>query len=199
MESTSVGDSMKELKLAITPAQVEEAKEKQAEFDAQKTYNKFVCKTNYIGLLGEMVFNDYLTSTGAKFEWVQFTKQGWNDPDFIIGGKSIDLKTTFSPVMWMQKEKWDIYLYAHLSKDEKTLTIKGWLPKEEITKAKASGKGCKIVNRGSRQDWIFMPTDMYNIEWLSFILEESVSAPEEVIIFQKIIQKKKGEEDDSEE
>jgi len=160
---------MMELTLAITPEQIQDAKRLQAEFDSQKTYNKFKCTTNYVGLLGEMIFNQYLEEQGVDFRWVEFNKTGWNDPDFIIGGKSIDLKTTFSDVMWIQKEKFDIYLFAQINKTESELTLKGWLPKEEITKAKETGQGCKIVKRGDRKDWIFAPIDMYNIEWLSFI------------------------------
>ena len=160
---------MMELRLDISPLQVAAAKSEQQKFDAQKTYNKFSCKTNYIGLLGEMVLNEYLQDQGTDFEWVKFNKQGWNDPDFIIGGKTIDLKTTFSDVMWVQQEKFDIYLYAQINKEESQLMIKGWLPKEEIAKAKESGIGCKVVTRGERADWIFEPVDMYNIEWLSFI------------------------------
>jgi len=160
---------MKEIKLPISLEQLLAAKKQQEEFDAQKTYNKFKCKTNYIGLLGEMVLNDYLTENDIDFEWVKFNKQGWNDPDFIIGGQTIDLKTTFSDVMWIQDEKFDIYLYAQINKGQNELTLKGWLPKEEITKSKENGINCKKVTRGDRHDWIFDPLDMYDIEWLSFV------------------------------
>jgi len=160
---------MKELTLPISLDQLLSAKKQQKEFDAQKTYNKFNCNTNYIGLLGEMVLNDYLQENNVDFKWVQFTKSGWNDPDFVIANKTIDLKTTFSDVMWIQKEKFDIYLYARINKDQSELTLKGWLSKEEITKSKASGNNCKKVTRGHRHDWVFAPSDMFDIESLSFM------------------------------
>lgn len=166
--------TMGELRLNITEEQVEEAKQQQTIFDAQKTYNKFECKTNYIGLLGEMVFNDYLKNAGVDFEWVKFNKQGWNDPDFNIGGKSIDLKTTFSEVMWMQKPKFDIYIYGHLNKEENCLVLKGWLTKEEIKRCQESGEGCKIIERefgdSIRKDYIFETTAMYDIDWLLYFM-----------------------------
>ena len=63
---------MKELKLPISLEQLLSAKKQQKEFDAQKTYDKFKCDTNYIGLLGEMVLNDYLEAEGVDFKWVKF-------------------------------------------------------------------------------------------------------------------------------
>ena len=160
---------MRELKLPISLDLLLSAKKQQKEFDAQKTYNKFNCNTNYIGLLGEMVLNEYLNKQNVDFKWVQFNKQGWNDPDFIINNKTIDLKTTFSDVMWIQKEKFDIYLYAQINKDQSELTLKGWLSKEEITKSKTDGINCKKVTRDNRHDWIFEPSNMFDIESLSFI------------------------------
>jgi len=160
---------MRELKLPISLEQLLSAKKQQKEFDAQKTYDKFKCDTNYIGLLGEMVLNDYLEAEGVDFKWVKFNKQGWNDPDFVIDNKTIDLKTTFSDVMWIQKEKFDIYLYAQINKGQNELTLKGWLSKEEIEKNKKDGINCKKVTRGNRHDWVFEPADMFDIEWLSFI------------------------------
>ncbi len=67
---------MNELTIPISLEQLLSAKQQQKEFDAQKTYNKFKCNTNYIGLLGEMVLNDYLEAEGIDFKWVKFNKQG---------------------------------------------------------------------------------------------------------------------------
>ena len=71
--------------------------------------------------------------------------------------------------MWIQKEKFDIYLYAQINREQNELTLKGWLPKDEITKSKQTGVNCKKVTRGNRHDWVFEPADMFDIEWLSFI------------------------------
>ncbi len=108
---------MPNLILYINDSQVQKAKNEQKKFDSQKTYDKFKCKTNYIGYLGELVFNEYLKTTPHKFEWVCYTKKSWKNPDFIINGKSVDLKTTFSDSMWIQNEKFDTYIYAQINKD----------------------------------------------------------------------------------
>jgi len=145
-----------EIRIEIRPEQIVAAKAEQKKFDAQKTHNKFNCDTNYIGLLGEMVFNDYLKTKGLDYVWYQYTKQGWDEPDFKINNKTVDLKTTFSEVMWIQKEKFDIYLYAQINKAQTLLKIKGWLSLEEIKEAK-NKKTCKVVKRGSRRDYVFEP------------------------------------------
>tara|TARA_R110001599_G_scaffold123981_3_gene296449 strand:- start:32 stop:541 length:510 start_codon:yes stop_codon:yes gene_type:complete len=147
---------MGEIRIEIRPEQIIKAKQEQKVFDAQKTHNKFNCNTNYIGLLGEMVFNDYLTTKNFDYTWFQYTKQGWNEPDFKINGKTIDLKTTFSEVMWIQKEKFDIYIYAQINKSQTLLKIKGWLSLEDIKDAKMK-KNCKIVKRENRIDYVFEP------------------------------------------
>jgi len=79
------------LLINIKPEEVLEAKEKIKEFDAQKTYNKFKCNNNFIGLLGEIVFDRYLTEQNIKHEWVGFIKKDYNQPDFRINNVSLDL------------------------------------------------------------------------------------------------------------
>jgi len=145
---------MPNLILDISNDQLNKAKEEQIKFDSQKTHNKFKCKTNYIGYLGELVFNEYLKTTPYKFEWICYTKKGWDSPDFIINGKSVDLKTTFSDSMWIQDEKFDTYVYAQISKDETQIEIKGWLSKEDITSMKQKNL-CKLVKRDNRIDYVF--------------------------------------------
>lgn len=156
---------MKPIRLEITPEDVEKAKWEQETFDAQKTHNKFACNTNYIGYLGEMIFNDYLQSTNHDYEWLQFTKQEWDDPDFIIGSKTVDLKTTFHPMMWMQKEVHDIYVYAQMANDLSYMEIRGWYSKEEITQMKKMGN-YQTVERSGRVDYLFNPLFMNPLESL---------------------------------
>ena len=145
---------MPNLILDISSSQLQKAKEEQIKFDSQKTHNKFKCKTNYIGYLGELVFNEYLKTTRHKFEWICYTKKGWDSPDFIINGRSVDLKTTFSDSMWIQNEKFDTYVYAQISKDETQMEIKGWLSKEDITSMKQKNL-CELVKRDNRIDYVF--------------------------------------------
>ena len=71
---------MLNLILDINSSQLQKAKEEQIKFDKQKTHDKFKCKTNYIGYLGELVFNEYLKTTPHKFEWICYTKKGWDSP-----------------------------------------------------------------------------------------------------------------------
>jgi len=68
----------------IKEKDLNKAKEETKVFDLQKTYNKFVCNHNYIGLLGEMVLDQHLKDKDINHTWVQFTKKGWSEPDFII-------------------------------------------------------------------------------------------------------------------
>jgi len=152
---------MGEIRIEIRPDQISQAKTEQKRFDAQKTHNKFKCETNYVGLLGEMILDDYLKSNGFDYEWYQYTKQGWNEPDFKINNKTVDLKTTFSDVMWIQQEKFDVYIYAQINKAQTLLKIKGWLTLDEIKEAKRKNN-CRIVKRGSRKDYVFEPHFMNN-------------------------------------
>lgn len=154
------------MRIAIKQEEVEQAKKIMAEFDKQKTYNKFNCKTNYIGLLGEMVFNRHLNEQAIKHEWIDFVKQGWNTADFIINGKTFDLKTTYSDSMWYQIPKFDVYIYAQITKDDKFLLVNSWMTKEMLEQAKSSGKA-KTVTRGSRVDYVIPPKHMLPITWLT--------------------------------
>jgi hypothetical protein len=153
------------MKLSITPEQVAWAKKEQAKFDAQKTHNKFKCSTNYIGLLGEVVFDQFLKDYGIEYKWIKFTKKGWKDPDFIIKNKSVDLKTTFSDSMWIQQEKFDYYIYARINEEETELDVQGWMSKYDITECK-NNKACEIVTRNGRQDYVFSTNLMKNINTL---------------------------------
>ena len=140
--------------LRINPEQVDIAKREQEKFDLQKTHNKFKCKTNYIGYLGELIFNEYLKAIGIEYEWICFTKKGWDSHDFIIKGKKVDLKTTFSDSMWIQDEKFDTYIYAQINKNETQMAVIGWLSKKDITEMKEKNL-CDVVKRGNRKDYVF--------------------------------------------
>tara|TARA_R110000803_G_C11716339_1_gene287601 strand:- start:3 stop:482 length:480 start_codon:yes stop_codon:yes gene_type:complete len=153
---------LNQIDIPIRLNQIRAAKLEQEKFDLQKTYDKFKCDTNYIGLLGEMVFNEFLKTKAYDFKWFEFTKQGWDDPDFIINNKTVDLKTTFSDSMWIQQEKFDVYIYAQINKAEDVLSIKGWLTKDNIRKAKEKHQ-CNIVRRDGRVDYVFKQHHMRDI------------------------------------
>ena len=155
----------------IDPTMLEDAIAIQFEFDSQKTHDKFQCSKNYIGVLGEMVLNKYLTENkqaNDEIEWVKFVKPRFSEPDFIINGVTIDLKTTTNDSMWMQKPKHDIYIYAQMDKDDSRMTLKGWLSKDDIESRMESGE-CNIVHRAERMDWLFSHSEMRDLRLLPYL------------------------------
>jgi len=154
--------------IKINQEEVDESKRLTKVFDSVKTYEKFVCKTNYIGILGEMVFNRYLNEQHIEHYWHKFIKQGWNKPDFNINDKTIDLKTTYSDLMWFQQPKFDIYIYAQITSDDKYLHVKGWMTKQGLERAQKNNKA-NIVKRGSRIDYVIPPNKMLPISLLSVV------------------------------
>ena len=148
--------------LPITKTQVDIARHTQNKFNKNKIYDKFKCDTAYVGQLGEMVFNDFLKQTGKEFKWVQFDKKNYNEPDFIIKDKSVDLKTTFSDSMWIQQEKFDVYIYSQVNKELDKLMLKGWLYKKDITKLKESNQ-CDTRARENGTDYIISQSNMKDI------------------------------------
>jgi hypothetical protein len=112
-----------------------------------------------------MVFNDFLQQTDKEYRWVQFDKKNYNEPDFIIKGKSVDLKTTFSDSMWIQQEKFDVYIYAQINKKLDKLMIKGWLNKKDITKLKENNQ-CDTRVREKGIDYIISQSNMKDIHMI---------------------------------
>lgn len=151
--------------LPITEHQIKVSKETQANFNKNKIYDKFKCNTAYVGYLGEMVFDEFLQQTDKEYRWVQFDKKNYNEPDFIIKGKSVDLKTTFSDSMWIQQEKFDVYIYAQVNKELDKLMIKGWLNKKDITKLKENNQ-CDTRVREKGIDYIISQSNMKDIHMI---------------------------------
>jgi len=151
--------------LPITEHQIKVSKETQANFNQNKIYDKFKCDTAYVGYLGEMVFDEFLRQTDKEYKWVQFDKKNYNEPDFIIKGKSVDLKTTFSDSMWIQQEKFDVYIYAQVNKELNKLMIKGWLNKKDITKLKENNQ-CDTRVREKGVDYIISQLNMKDIHMI---------------------------------
>ena len=67
------------IKIPINPEYIEWAKEETRKFDAQKTYNKFECSRNYIGVLGERVLHEWMDSFKIPHEWIEFNKMRWEE------------------------------------------------------------------------------------------------------------------------
>jgi len=153
--------------LQITDKDIITAKRLIAEFDKQKTYDKFKCNINYKGLLGEMILHKYLSNNNIPHRWIDFNKAGWNDPDFIIDGLKIDLKTTSTDDLWFNKIQHDVYILAGISDDDKTLTIVGWITNELLSDTKTNGLANK-VNKPNRTVYALSIDHILPIELLSY-------------------------------
>jgi hypothetical protein len=151
--------------IPINPADIKEAKEQQIQFDKQKSHDKFVCSTNYIGLLGEITLHKYLEYNNIEHLWINFIKKDYTKPDFIINNKTIDLKCTYSDSLWIQEPKFDIYMYSQITKDEQFMVIKGVM-QGCVLQNSIVDKSAKQVRRGNRVDYVFPQSSMLPVESL---------------------------------
>lgn len=125
---------MADIIIHIKQEEVEKAKQISLLFDQQKTHNKFVCHDNYIGFLGELVLDRYLTEKSIPHQWVDFVKDNWDQPDFIIHGNTYDLKTTRSRSLWFTKPIYDYYIGAYIPHGDRYLVLKGMVKRENMMK-----------------------------------------------------------------
>ena len=136
------------------------AKELMLEFDKQKTYDKFVCKHNYIGLLGEMIFDRYMRDNNVSCEWIPFVKKGCNQPDFILNNdKTIDIKTSYKDGLWFTQPKYDIYILCILNSNNSKINIYGYITKKEMIEAIKSGVAKQVPYKG-RKDYVISAEDL---------------------------------------
>lgn len=161
------------IKIPILPEEIIEAKEKTKEFDEQKTYDKFECKNNYIGLLGEMVFNRWLNEKNIKHEWVNFIKKDYNTEDFIINDQKVDLKTTFHSKLFIQEPRFDIYILGRLNPDMKELIVISYIELDKLKNLITKGKA-EVWSREEygRTDFVISISQMKPIEEFFGIKEE---------------------------
>lgn len=148
--------------LTVEDKDIQLAKQMTADFDKKKTYNKFNSSNNYIGILGELLLDRYLTEQGIVHNWLGVSKGVMNSADFIIDNQTIDLKTTYSDSFWFQKPVHNIYIYAHLSKDNKTITYKAFITKEEIAEH-IFKKTAQVVVRYGRVDYTLKVDQMHDL------------------------------------
>ena len=153
------------IKIPIDRADIDFAKEETKKFDAQKIYDKTVRRpeVNYIGLLGEITFHKWLKKQGIKHKWIEFTKKAWEEPDFIIGGKAVDLKTSFDTKMWIQEPKFYYYIFARVNEDMKYLYVIGIISKRTIDTLMKKG-GLIKFERPNRIDYHVYLAQMKSIE-----------------------------------
>ena len=152
------------MRIKIYPREVILARNRTKQFDKQKTFNKFVCKNNYIGYLGELVLHRYLNECNIEHEWVPFIKQGTESADFIIDGRAIDLKCSTSGELWVTPHTpHDIYISAQITPACDYLYINGWLGRDILNKVKYNH--ARKVVRGSRTAYVIsnaylLPVDL---------------------------------------
>lgn len=147
------------IQIDVKPEEVEQAKRMAIEFDAVKHYEKFKCKNNYIGILGEIVFHRYLTEQGVDHEWSDFIQPDMSRYDFKIHGHTVDLKTTYTDGLWFQKPKFDIYVMAKMFKNNKVMVIRGWMTREQMIDALNNGDA-EAIKREFRTDYVI---DFYKL------------------------------------
>lgn len=160
------------IKIPISVDDVQIAKDTIKLFDEQKTHDKFLCENNYLGVLGEMVFKRFLKEQGIVFSSFPFVKKNWDEPDFIIKGKGVDLKTTFDTCLWAQNGKFDEYIFSRINSFEMNeLILIGVITGKKIQRMIDEGTANKVTrfaNTNPRDDYVFFIKDMKLIEdWLS--------------------------------
>lgn len=128
------------IKIPIPDDYIEWAKKETDTFDDQKTYNKFQCDNNFIGILGERVLHEWLESLEVPHEWVELIKQQWNEPDFKIAGKTFDLKTTIDTKMWLQNPVHDYYIFSRVNDDMENLILVSYIKKEKLLRLIKKGE-----------------------------------------------------------
>lgn len=127
------------IRIPITPQEIERAKELTKDFDSQKTFNKYECNNNYLGILGEIKFNELLNKENINHRWIGFIKKNWNEPDFIIGSIGMDIKTTFGFELMVQSPKFDMYIFSRVNEDLKEHLIIGGITKASIERLITNG------------------------------------------------------------
>ena len=132
--------------IPISAKDIEWAKQKTIEFDAQKTHNKYDCEHNYFGILGEKILNDWLNKYNVPHEWVDFIKTDYNSPDFIINDFSIDLKTTIGTALIVSKIQFDYYIFSRVNEDVKELFLISFISGDRLRKLIDQNK-CNILQK----------------------------------------------------
>ena len=141
------------IRIVVFDELINQAKEITKQFDAQKDYEKFECSNNWYGILGELIFKNYLEENKIPFNHIDFVKKGWEDPDFIINGKKIDVKTTKDYNLFIPENqksgKYDYYVLITFCEETNTAYIQGYITDKKAisTKLKCEhhGKTYKII------------------------------------------------------
>lgn len=129
----------------VTPSQLALALQMQEEFNRIKVSNKFPNRpTDFHGVLGEIMFEQWLKDRGIEHKWEEFLTTNTKDPDFTFknGSIGLDVKCTRFRKLYWQKVWWDYYVLIRpiefqnndVTKPTK-VKIVGWMPKDELIQA----------------------------------------------------------------
>jgi hypothetical protein len=152
------------MRFPIFNREIEQAKSIAKDFNAQKTYNKFECHNNYIGFLGEIAFAKLLKLNDIEYTWINLVKPNWDNPDFIIGGKTFDIKTTTGDSLWIQEPKWDYYILANYVPLQNHIDFLGYIYKDRLTNIISNNP--RVVVRENRSDYVLDYTKLSGINML---------------------------------
>ena len=155
------------IKIPVSNSDIDYCRGTIVEFDGIKTYNKLECRNNWIGLLGEKKFHQWLNSEGIEASWENFVKKGWDEPDFIIKKEfkeiTIDVKTTYDTKMWFQKPVFDVYVFARLNANNEDIILIGFITGKRMQEL-INNRKVKIVEREGRHDFCIMIEHLMPIE-----------------------------------
>lgn len=168
MNIVFVRGAVKMLRIRISEALKQKAIAEMPEFDAQKTYNKFECDHNWIGYLGELVLEQHFQEIGFEHEWIPFIKQGTEFADFVVDGKTYDLKTSYGTSLNLKIPHFDFYVFSRMNKgEEHTLFVIGVISKEKLERGIREQKW-KRVNKDDGSYYYEIPiSDLKPFEeWL---------------------------------
>ena len=157
--------------LDVTEKEIEDAKRVTAEFDEQKTHEKFDFKGNWIGYLGELKLNQYFEEHNISCPWVTFVKEGTDDEDFkTTKGKTIDIKTSWSPSLKIRNTKFDYYICALFVEDRKELRLLSWATGKQLQARINNGN---FIDRETYKEFAGLKAPMKDINQDTFKLEVS--------------------------
>lgn len=151
--------------LPIFDNEIELAKKITSQFDSQKTHNKFKCETNWLGYLGELIISKYFKYRNIDYNWINFVKQDYGQPDFKIGSKTIDVKTTFDDRLWIQNIEHNIYILINISRDLKKANIIGYVDSSDLINS-IERKEYNLVIKNNKKNYVFDKNNLKDINKL---------------------------------
>ena len=151
------------IRIPIPDGYVDWAKEETKKFDEQKVHDKYAFGGNYIGILSERIFDEWLTKHQVPHTWLKFIKQDYSKPDFIINNHEFDLKCTFGQVLYIKDIKHEYYIFSRVNGNLKTLFVIGFIKGQKIKRLIEEDK-LELKQFDDRVNYIVPISEMTRIE-----------------------------------